>query len=132
MSWELPLLVLPMVAGESLTADQFTFVKVSADNTVVGCGTLGERALGILQNDPASGAEAAVMVAGVSKLVAGEALVAGDLVGTSTTGRGVKIEETATGADVGSWALALCLQAAAADAYVATVLLLTGGYRVTA
>lgn len=82
MAWE-SFLFMPggLVSGADLSAatKKFTAVVMDiTDNTVVGAGA-GVKALGIVQNTPIVGEEAAVMMVGVSKVVAGTGgLTAGD------------------------------------------------------
>jgi hypothetical protein len=57
-------------AGADLSALQFTFVKLSADDTVVGAGN-AEIPHGILMNAPASGEDAEVVIEGGAKLKLG-------------------------------------------------------------
>ena len=76
------------VAGESLTAKQFHFVKLHTDGLVYACAADTDNPVGILQNKPASGEMAEVMLFGISKLASNAALTAGVYVGTHTDGRG--------------------------------------------
>ena len=76
-----------MIAGADLSAAQFTFVKMNTtDRTVVAAGN-GEAAFGVLQNDPVSGAAAAVCTHGRTLVEAGGTLTAGDLVGVKVKER---------------------------------------------
>lgn len=75
------------IAGADLSAKQFYFVKLSANNTVVACSGATDKPIGILQNDPASGGEANVCMVGVTKVSADAALTAGNLIGTSADGQ---------------------------------------------
>ena len=58
-------------AGQDLSSAQFTFVKLSADNTVVQCSATTDNPIGVLQNKPGNLGAAEVMTMGRSKLVAG-------------------------------------------------------------
>lgn len=102
-------------ASADLSAKQYYFVKISGDYTVDVCSVDGEFAFGVLQNEPASGQAATVECTGISKVVAGEALTAGDLVGTDANGKGKIVEASNTGADIGDWAIGVCVQGAGAD-----------------
>lgn len=64
------------VAGADLSAHLFKAVKLNANRQVVAAGA-GERATGILHNNPAAGQTATVAVFGASKVV---------LAGTVATG----------------------------------------------
>lgn len=75
------------VAGEDLSAKRYHFVKISADNTIVACSGVTDVPIGVLQSNPASGQEAEVVISGITKVVADEALTAGDAVGTSADGQ---------------------------------------------
>ena len=79
-----------MIAGEDLSAAQFTFVKMNTtNNTVVAAGN-AEAAFGVLQNDPESGKAATVCTHGRTEIVAGTGgLTAGALVGVDANGAGV-------------------------------------------
>ncbi len=84
----IPTLVLALSAGADLSSDQHKFVKLNADNQVILCAAATDKPLGILQNKPdASGKGAEVIVIGVSKVQADEALSAGDVIGTSADGQ---------------------------------------------
>lgn len=120
-------------AADYSASGQFRFMKITADGVVTQCSVAGEQAYGVLQNAPKQDQEATVMVHGISKVIAGEALVAGDLVTTDSSGRAVKCEPTATGADVGAWALGRVVVGAGALGEYATVALAGPvGFRVTA
>jgi len=77
------------IAGESLTAKQYMFMKLSADMTVVGTAALTDIPCGVLQNNPPIGGAAEVMVYGITKIVAGGALTAGNLIGCDAAGTAV-------------------------------------------
>lgn len=71
------------VAGESLATKRYHFVKLSADNTVVACTAVTDVPIGVLQNNPASGSECEVVIVGITKVIADEALTFGNAIGTS-------------------------------------------------
>jgi hypothetical protein len=66
-----------MKAAASLATKQFYCVKVTADETINICTVEGLVFLGILQDKPVAGSPGNVMVDGVSKVIAGDTLVAG-------------------------------------------------------
>ena len=76
------------MASADLSAKQYYFVKMSAENTVTVCAAVTDKPIGVLQNKPASGEQAIVRVFGVSKVSADATLAAGDVVGTSADGQG--------------------------------------------
>ena len=131
MAWQVPGFVPGgLVAAEDLSSRQFRLVRVAGDNRVELVDADGGFAIGVLQNAPASGAAAAVEMAGVSKLVAGEALAAGDFFGADSQGRGRVVEATATGADLGDWILGSVLEGVGAAGEIATVKLMSPVHRV--
>ena len=91
MAYENPGMCVSLSAGEDLSAAQFHFVKLSANNTVVLCAGVTDIPAGVLQNKPsAAGQVAEVMLWGVSKLRVGAvALTYGLAVGTNATGEAV-------------------------------------------
>jgi hypothetical protein len=73
-----------LIAGADLSAKQYFFVKMSADNTCVLCSGATDVPIGVLQNSPISGGEASVTVIGGTKLVASAAIAAGVKIGTAS------------------------------------------------
>ncbi len=110
-------------ADADLSSNQFQIVKMSATDKRVSLASVdGEVFLGVLQNKPnAAGKSATVVGLGVTKVIAGEALVAGDLWGTDTAGKARKVEATNTGADTGDYVGGQVLIGVAAADEVATV-----------
>lgn len=79
-----------LVAGEDLSSGQYKAVKhASTAGQVLACAATTDAAIGILQNDPASGEAANVAgVGSVAKAVAGTSTVsAGNLLGYNSTGQ---------------------------------------------
>lgn len=87
---------------------QYRFVKVSGAHQV-GLSTAGsDTAIGVMQNKPqVAGQAATVAIHGVSMVMAGAALDAGDSVESDSTGRAI----TATTGNVNGIALAAATQA---------------------
>ena len=80
-------------AGADLSAKQFTFVKLSADETVVTAAADGIDAIGILQNTPKLGQAASVAFSGQSKVVFAAAVASGNV----TCDAAGKVVASATG-----------------------------------
>lgn len=98
-----------------LSASQYCFVKMSADDTVALCGA-GELACGILQNAPTSGQPAEVAIpggGGLLKCAAAETRMAE--IKSDGSGNGVA-------AGSGDWVAAIIYQASAAANDVVEVL----------
>lgn len=106
-------------AGEDLRTKQFYAVKLSAENTVIVPTAAADKAIGILQNNPNTGAAATVRLLGLSKAVCDGTtdIAVGDYVGTGAAGKLIK---KAT-ADFG--VLGTLFTAVTEDAQVGTVAL---------
>lgn len=72
-------------AGADLSGDQYKFVKLSAGKAVL-CAAATDAPVGVLQNKPTSGQAATVAVSGVTKLLSGGTITAGNLLGTDASG----------------------------------------------
>jgi len=121
MAGENKLLVISAPAIEDLSNDQYRFV-VLASTGVRRPDTEAEVAFGILQNAPVEGEPAAVMVYGISKLQANDALGVGDFVmqeyvSAADAGKG----KTSIGAP--AYTRAVVVEAAAAEDDLCSVLL---------
>lgn len=121
---------LTFTAGEDLSAMQYRFVHLANDTDVDMLDSGTEFPVGILQNAPASGEDAVVRVAGISKLIANDAVAVGALlkaeyVGATDNGKG---DAADTEEDV---VRAVCLVAAGAEDDVMTVLLCVDTIAVT-
>lgn len=71
----------------TLAAKQYMFVKLHTDGTVIICAAATDVPIGVLQNNPAVGEEAEVLVVGGTKLVSGGSVAIGDIIGTDSTGK---------------------------------------------
>ena len=109
-----------LIAGADLSAKQYYFVKMSADNTCVLCSAATDAPIGVLQNSPESGEEASVLVIGGTKLVASAAIAAGIKIGTASTG---KADAKVAGTDTTEYTVSQVLLASAADADVLTAVI---------
>lgn len=81
-------------AGADLSAKQFYFVEQASTGKVTACNSLGEKALGVVQNNPGLNQAANVATNGVCKVIAGGTLVPGDLVNVSAAGKAVAASST--------------------------------------
>ena len=108
------------IAENDLSAKQYHFVEVSAENKVDVCDGVTDVAVGILQNDPTAGKAAHVRILGLSKLSANEALSVGDLVGASADGQGAPY---VNGTDTTKYIRGIVVKAADNAAEIAEVLL---------
>ena len=100
------------VAGEDLSSKQYTFVKLNSSGQAIAVTAATDVPIGVLQNNPASGAEASVVIVGGTKLVASaSATLPSLMVGTTSAGKGVVLATT----DTTKYALGSYLQAPGAD-----------------
>ena len=100
------------VAGADLSAKQYYMIKLSADDTVVICAAATDVPVGILQNEPASGEVAEVLIGGKGKCVASAAIAAGALIGTDASG---KADAKVPGTDTTNYIVGQVTKASAAD-----------------
>ena len=92
MAFEIPGFSMSLEASGDLSAAQFHCVEVDSNGQVTVANAAGESVFGILQNNPnAQGVAASIMKDGVSKCVAGAAVVAGNLVQTNASGRVIPV-----------------------------------------
>jgi len=106
-------------AAGDLSAKQYLFMKMSADNTVDTCAAVTDVAVGVLQNDPsAAGKPATVAVLGTTKVVAGAAIAVGARVAPTAAGKAQTSVAT-------QYARGIALEAAAADGDIIEILLIT-------
>lgn len=92
-----------LLAGESLASSQYHVVKMGATaGEVKLVNSTSNVAIGVLQNNPADGEVAEVVVLGVTKAKAGGTITAGALLGWNTTARLVAV----TGDNTGVFAIA--------------------------
>lgn len=136
MAYDNASLCITMKAGADLSSSQYLFVECSAADTVTVCNAAGERAIGVLQNDPTTNGAATVAVSGVVKVKAGAAVSANALVKTNSSGKAitaaaatVDTSDTGGASDpvVGSYVMGIALNAASADGDIISVLLTNMG-----
>lgn len=83
-----------LAAGADLRTKQNLFMKISGDCAVNVAGD-GEQAVGVLQNKPNSGEAATVATFGsVARVIAGEAITAGMVVSSMSTGKAQEVNDT--------------------------------------
>jgi len=114
-----------LTAAANYAAHQYKACQVlSTGCTLIATSVLTASVVGLLQNDPASGEEANLAVAGIAKGIAGTStIVRGSLLGTDTTGRLV-VTSTDNAFVVGK---SLAAPTAVNDIF--EVLLIPGGWR---
>lgn len=114
-------------ASADMSSNQNKFVKAgSANNQFSLCDVDGEFALGVLQDNPASGIAGAIAVEGIVKVVAAEALAANDFVGTNGSGQAKVVSAGVTAQSLGNWIRGVVLEGASAAGELATIQLMHG------
>src|ERR1041385_2745688 len=106
-------------ASADLSAKQFYIMKMSGVGTVTVCAATTDKPCGVLQDAPASGAPANVAFDGVSKVLAGGTITAGDTVGTDGNGKAATYVE---GTDTTKYRLGVALQSGVSGDYIAVLL----------
>ena len=74
------------IAGEDLSSAQFKFVTLEADGQVDLADAAGERAIGVLLNEPTAGKAATVAMTGKVMAEVGASVTAGDALQTDANG----------------------------------------------
>lgn len=80
------------IAAADLSAKQYLFMKITADQTVNVCGVLGEKAVGVLLNKPTLGQAAEVALldgGGKLPITLNATLTAGQRIETDATGKAI-------------------------------------------
>lgn len=125
MAYEIPgAFKISLIAHESLTGEQYHFVTINSDGEaeIINSET-ADYPIGILQNAPASGGIAEIMLRGVSKFKCDAVVTAADLVGPGATGIcETKTEPLAVGINL-QWVCGQALDTTLASGDVGTVLL---------
>ena len=85
MAYEIRVFDFTLIASADLTDEQYHFVSVNTDGYIALTGA-GDRAVGVLQNDADDGEASSVRQLGISKLVAGGTIDAGDEVESGALG----------------------------------------------
>lgn len=106
-------------AGGDLSSSQYYFVKVNSSGQAVLCSAATDKPIGVLQNDPASGEEASIVVVGGTKLVTNAACDEGTVVGTASSGKGAPY---VAGTDTTKYIVGSVILASGADGEIATVI----------
>lgn len=119
MASENPVLVKSHAAASDLSTHQFKAVRLNG-SAALALTTAGQVALGILQNDPTSGASGDVMQVGQSRAIASAAIAEMAQVTTAASGKLVT-------ASAGDPIVGIAKTAASGDNAIFTVLLAVGG-----
>lgn len=113
--WKNQLLRYTLEVAADYSADQFTFMDVDTNGRAVQVSSAGGRAIGVLQDNPATLGEAGLLqFGGVSKVVAGAAVTAGDDVQSDGNGEAI----TALTGDI---VLGVALESATAQGEIISV-----------
>jgi hypothetical protein len=119
VAYEQPGFKFTLLAAADLRTHQYKFVDVDATGRAA-LGANGGRVVGVVQNKPNTGESAELCHSGISKVIAGAAVTAGDELQSDATGRAVLA--TTTNQRIG-----VALQSAGAAGALIAVLLRTRG-----
>lgn len=87
MAYQIPVFAVTLVAGGDLSSSQYKFVKLNSSGQVVDIAAATDIPVGVLQNKPASGGSAEVMVMGITKVQGDADLAKGNQIGSSADGQ---------------------------------------------
>ena len=107
-------------AGADLSTSQYKFVKLDSSGNAVACSGATDQPIGVLQNNPASGKEAAVLVSGGTKIVAAGSTSIGATIGTGASATAVALT---AGTDTTKYAVGRALTAAGAAGEIITAVI---------
>lgn len=109
-----------LVAAEDLSSAQYKFVKVNTSGQAALCSGATDKPIGVLQNNPVSGAEASVTVVGGTKIVSSASIDEGVLIGTNSAG---KADAKVPGTDTTEYVVGQVILAAGADGEILTAVI---------
>lgn len=107
-----------LTAAADLTSHQYKFVEIVGGTTTVNVvNAVTDRPIGVLLNKPKAGEACEVIAIGVTEVVAGETLAAGDMLSVGATGKA-----TNDAAQAGTTYQGRILSAGAADELVTCII----------
>lgn len=107
MAYDIPGLDISLPAASDLSSSQFLAVKINSSGQIALAGA-GDAAVGVLQDTPASGQVGSVRLSGVTRMVCGGTVTAGDLVAADASAKAKTAVKSSTNtADAGASADAL-------------------------
>lgn len=105
-------------ASADLSTKQWYFGEVTTGKVTV-CNAAGDYAIGVIQNKVAAAdREVDLVIFGPTKIVAGAAITAGDLITTDANGKAVTVAPAAGGADANKAILGRAMEDATGDGMV--------------
>lgn len=106
-----------------LSGNQYHIVDLDTSGNLVIAGA-GARGIGVLVDTPKAGQSGSVVIAGITKVVAGAAIAAGDYISSNATGQAVPATATdVTGGTTGTPIIGQALSAASAAGELVTVVI---------
>lgn len=106
-------------AGADLSAKQYHLVKISSGKAAL-CAAATDVPIGVLQNKPASGQPAEIVVVGGTKIVQSASITAGALIGTDAAG---KADAKVQGTDTTEYTIGQMLLNGGADGAIGTAVI---------
>jgi hypothetical protein len=92
-------------AYDNMGTSEYLFVKIAAEDTVDVCSGTTDVILGVLQDEGTTGQGVGVRLYGHTKIILGETVSAGAILGTDTSGRGVAV---VAGTDTTTYRAGIC------------------------
>lgn len=113
-------------AGADLSSKQYHLVKLNASGQIV-LAEAGDKAIGVLVDNPGSGETGTVAVAGITKVVAGAAVAAGAYLSSDANAQAITATDTnVDGSTTGTHIIGQALSAASGANEFVTVVLARG------
>lgn len=113
-------------AGADLSSKQYHLVKLNASGQIV-LAEAGDKAIGVLVDNPGSGETGTVAVAGITKVVAGAAVAAGAYLSSDANAQAITATDTNVGeSTTGTHIIGQALSAASGANEFVTVVLARG------
>lgn len=106
-------------AGADLSGSQYKFVKLDSNGKAIAIAAATDLPIGVLQNNPASGGSAEVLISGGTKLVLGGTVASAAVVSPKADGTGVAIVH---GTDTTKFAVGQALVGGASGEYATVVI----------
>lgn len=121
MAYNLLGFMMTLEAAQDLSSSQYCAVNIDT-NGKAALPSAGGRIVGVVQNDPTSGKETTIQIAGVTKMIAAGAVNLGDYVKVDAAGKAVA---TSTAADK---TVGICVVAGTGAGQTISVLLFGPGF----
>lgn len=86
MAYEIPQFSITLLTGSTFVSKQYYACKLDTSGYAIPCDASGEAAIGVMQDAPAAARPGIVMKDGVTKIVLGDTITAGDAITVDVNG----------------------------------------------